>query len=143
MNQEATRGVVHAFCNALAEQTTEMIAPFLADDVDFTAFGPVDLFPFFGQRYGKDAMIAALTDMFGRIRLKTWRRERTLCDGEHFAALLQVSVEDTKSGRVLSFRLAQFAEVRDGKLASLHVLFDSLDLAEQAIGRPLDLSAVA
>lgn len=140
---DAHRGAVDAFADALLHRSIDQILPLLDDDIEFTAFGPIDVFSFFGQRRGKPAVTAALTDMLARFTIRLCEHERVLFDGDDFAALLRVTAQDATTARVLSFRLAAFAIMRDKKLASLRLLFDSLDLAEQAIGRPLDLSAVA
>jgi ketosteroid isomerase-like protein len=48
------------------------------------------------------------------------------------------------SGRVLSFRLAQFIRFRDGKLCEMRAILDSFDIVEQVeatqSGRPIGLA---
>ena len=119
------------------------IASLIHDDIDWTVFGPVDLFPFFGHRQGKAAVLA----MFGRIaeglQLRGCDMERTLTDGEHAASMMRVTARDLRSGRTLSLRLALFAQFSGDKLTALRAVFDSFDAVEQALGRHIDLSAVA
>ena len=66
-----------------------------------------------------------------------------LVEGNGVASLSRITAVHVRSGRVMIFRLAQFAEFRDRKLVSLKAVFDSFDAVEQALGRPIDLSAVA
>lgn len=143
MTETAMHGAVNAFCGALVSRDLDKIGELLADDVDCTAFGPMDIFPFFGRRHGRDGVLTMLRQMGEGLSLRTCERERSLCDGDNFAALTRVSAVQAATGRMLTFRLAMFAQVADGKLTSLRVLFDSFDLAEQVLGRPIDLSAVA
>jgi hypothetical protein len=69
--------------------------------------------------------------------------ERTLAEGEHAASMLRVSVRDLRSRRILSLRLALFAQFSGRRLTALRAVFDTFDAAEQALGRHLDISAVA
>ena len=61
MTEMTMRGFVRAFCDAFLTRDVERIAVCLDDDVDWIVFGPVDLFPFFGQRSGKQAVLDILT----------------------------------------------------------------------------------
>ena len=51
---------VRTFCEALSSRDASKLRPMLADDVEWTVFGPVDYFPFFGNRKGKEAVIEAM-----------------------------------------------------------------------------------
>ncbi|MGD9920246.1 MAG: nuclear transport factor 2 family protein [Pseudorhodoplanes sp.] len=143
MSDHPMRGFARAFCDALSARDAARIEPFIHDEVDWTIFGPVDLFPFFGHRTGKAAVLA----MFGRIaeslQLRGCEMERTLTDGKDAASMLRVTVRDLRSGRTLSLRLALFAQFSGDSLTALRAVFDTFDAAEQALGRHTDLSAVA
>jgi ketosteroid isomerase-like protein len=143
MSEQMMRGFARAFCDALASRDYEAVGKMLADDVECTAFGPVDIFPFFGHRRGREAVLNMLHQAGECLVVRSIDSERALVDGENSASLVRITAEQVSNGRVLSFRLAKFAQFRDGKLTSLRVLFDSLDLAEQALGRPIDLSRAA
>jgi ketosteroid isomerase-like protein len=106
-------------------------------------YGPVDLFPFMGQRKGRAAVLAALRDLAATVTLARCEPERVLIDGNDVATLLRLTAQDRHSGRTLTVRMAQFATAEDGQLRSVRVLFDTLDAAEQALGREFDLSRVA
>ena len=143
MSEEAMRGFVHAFCDALKSGDPSKVAPFLAEDVEWTVFGPVDLFPFFGQRRGKQAVLDTCAEITAYLELRGCDKESTLRDGDNAASLVKLSALHRRTGRTMSLRLAQFAHFRDGKLIRLQALFDSFDAAEQALGHHIDLSAVA
>jgi ketosteroid isomerase-like protein len=143
MTDHAMRGFVRAFCNALSTRDMGLMAPFLHDEIEWTAFGPVDLFSFFGQRRGKAAVLSMCEEIAATLELTKCDKETTLYDGDNAACLMKLAARDPKTGRILSFRLAQFARFQGGKLISLKAVFDTFDAAEQALGRPIDLSAVA
>jgi hypothetical protein len=137
------RGFGRAFCDALAAREPARIAPLLDDQVDWTVFGPVDLFPFFGHRTGKAEVLDMLSRLSPCLELIGCDTERTLSDGEHAASMLRVSLRDLRSGRTLSLRLALFAHFSGARLTTLRAVFDTFDAAEQALGRHIDISAVA
>ena len=110
------RGVVHAFCDALSMRAPELFSAVIDDDIEWTVFGPVDLFPFFGHRQGREAVLAMLREIAPRVVLNGCDTERTLADGDHAASMLRVSVRDLQSHRTLSLRLALFAQFASGKL---------------------------
>jgi len=143
MTDAIMREFARAFCDALASHDPNLIAPWLADDIDWTIYGPVDLFPFFGQRRGKAAVVAMCAQIDACLTLKTCDKEVRLNDGAQSAALLKFAAEHKPSGRALSLRMAMFAEVHEGKLKRFRGLFDTFDAAEQALGREIDLTAAA
>ncbi len=143
MTADILRGFSRALCDALASRDPEPIEPFLHTDVEWVMYGPVDLFPFMGQRKGRAAVLAALRDLAATVTLARCEPERVLVDGNDVATLLRLTAQDRHSGRTLTVRMAQFATAEDGQLRSVRVLFDTLDAAEQTLGREFDLSRVA
>lgn len=143
MSQDAARGFVHAFCDAMTSRDPGRIAPFLDDDIEWIVFGPVDLFPFFGQRKGKAAVLAMFREIMSVLQLRRCEHDSLLTEGDNAAALVKINAIDMSSGRMLSLRLAKFAKFRDRKLVSLKAVFDSFDVAEQVIGRQIDLTHAA
>lgn len=140
---DTMRGVVRAFCDALGARAPELFSNVLDDNVEWTVFGPIDLFPFFGQRRGKKAVMAMFGEMSANLSLIRAEKETLLVDGDNAAALVRLNAIDTRTGRTLSLRLALFARFSGGKLVSLKALFDTFDAVEQALGRHIDLSHVA
>src|SRR5436189_2915953 len=111
MTKNAMRGVVAAFCDALAARAPELLSAVIADEVELTIFGPVDLFPFFGQRRGKQAVMMAFGDLMAHLSHLRWEKDTVLVEGERAAALVRLNADDSRSGRPLSLRLALFAQL--------------------------------
>lgn len=84
-----------------------------------------------------------LRELMSVLQLRRREHEGLLADGDNAAALIKVSALDLSTGRMLSLRLAKFAKFRDRRLVSLKAIFDSFDVAEQAMGRPFDLTRAA
>ncbi len=143
MTDPAMRGAVRAFCDALLSHDSKQIAEWLDDDIDWIVFGPIDLFPFFGQRKGKEAVLDMYTQVGNFLTFKHCDKDSLLIEGDRTAVLTKLSASHKRTGRTLSLRLAIFAEFREGKVVRLRTVFDSFDAAEQALGREIDLTIAA
>jgi len=137
-----TRDLVEAFYRAYTGHDSAAMAPFLADDVEWTISGPIDALPFCGTHRGRQAII----DLVGRrvpavLGVFTFVLDHLLVDGERAATLNRVSARST-DGRVISYRAAHFLRFKDGKLVENLTLIDSFDAVEQVLGHPLSLSDV-
>lgn len=143
MSDHPMRGFACAFYDALSAREPARIAPFIHDDIDWTVFGPVDLLPFFGHRRGKHTVLPMLDRICETLELLGCDAERTLAEDAQAASLLRISARDLRSGRTISLRLAIFVQFSGDKLVALRAVFDTFDAVEQALGRHIDLSAVA
>ncbi len=143
MTDMTMRGFVRAFCDAFLTHDTEKIADWLDEDVDWIVFGPVDLFPFFGQRRGKAAVLAMYADVLSALEIRSCEKDSMLVDGDQAASMIRLTAIHRRSGRVLTMRIAHFAQFRNGKVARMRALLDSFDFAEQALGREINLTAAA
>ena len=140
MSNAVPRAVVEAFYAAYATRDVVKIAPFLADDVQWTISGPVDYLGFCGTHRGK----AAVLDLIGRqvpavLRTFSFVPDSIVVDGEHVATLSRQSSKRTVDGRAISYRVANFLRFRDGQLVENLSLLDSFDVVEQVLGHPLDV----
>jgi ketosteroid isomerase-like protein len=141
-DQTEMRKFVGAFCEALASRNPSQLLPMLAEDVEWNIYGPIDYFPFFGTRRGKEAVVDAMCrEIADYIHLQRCDFERMLFDGENAASLVRMTATHIPSGRVLSFRMAQFIRFKDGKLVEMRAILDSFDVVEQVLnasqfGRP-------
>jgi len=125
---------VRAFCEALSTRDASKLRPMLADDVEWIVFGPIDYFPFFGHRKGRDAVIDAMcTQIADQMRLQNCTCERMLVEGNKAASLLRLTATHIPSGRTIAFRMAQFIKFRGGKLVEMRAILDSFDVVEQVL----------
>ena len=137
---ENIRPVVEVFYRASAKRDIERVVAILADDVDWLVQGPIDVFPFLGQRHGKAAVLEGYREVARKLEITNYQVEALLVDGERAAALIRISAIVRATSKVMSIRTAQFSRFRDGKLAEMRGVLDSFDMVEQTIGRPLDVS---
>ena len=135
MSEQDMRDFARAFCDALATGEPERLDSILDSDVEWLVYGPVDLFPLFGEHRGKDAVLTMCQEMAEQLEPKDCDHELTLGAGNQAAALIRLRALHRRTGRMLSVRLALFAQFKGGKLTQLRALFDSFDLAEQTLGQ--------
>jgi len=131
------REVAEAFYRAYAVRDVAAMAEFIADDVEWTISGPVDLLPFCGTRRGKSAVIDLVENAVPAVfRVFSFVLDALLVDGDNVSSLNRLSAR-APDGRVISYRLAHFLRFRDGKIVENLSLIDSFDAVEQVLGHPL------
>jgi ketosteroid isomerase-like protein len=139
MPAPVSRQEVEAFFAAFNARNGKCLAPFLDDNVEWTITGPINLVAYCGQRCGK----AAVLELVDRgvpevINVTSFQQDVLLVDGDWASALSRVAGVQRSTGRMISYRLAQFVQFRDGKVVMYRSIIDSFDAAEQLLGRRID-----
>ncbi|WP_322514224.1 nuclear transport factor 2 family protein [Rhodopseudomonas palustris] len=132
-----------ALHRALNERRLDDLANIIDEDVDWAIYGPIDMFPFFGARHGKAAVIEVCRQIADNIRIHRYDREAIMLGVDTSASMVRYSLTALDTNKPISLRMAQFAQFRGGKLVSMRILIDTFDLVEQAIGHPIDLPRIA
>jgi ketosteroid isomerase-like protein len=141
MTRSLLRQRVEDFYQARMSRDPARIAPFLDEDVTWSISGPVDLIPFCGQRQGKEAVMDAIVRLAPALMTVTKLEfEEFLIDGDRAACFTRLTAVRTGTGRVISYRRAEIFRFRDNKIVAYRAILDSLDVAEQVLGHPIDLS---
>lgn len=141
MNDQDTRATVSAFYAAVAAADLDRVGGFLADGIDWISYGPLHVFPFAGPRRGKQAVAESYGLVFATVQIRRYGPEELVVEGDRAAAIIASTVCNRDSGLVISHRMAHFVRVEDGKLAMFRGFTDTFDLAEQILGRPLDVGS--
>ena len=132
-----------ALHRAINERQSADLESLLDEDVDWTIYGPIDLFPFFGSRQGKAAVIEVIGQIADNVRVHRFERESIMLGQDSASSMMRYTLTTQDSSKPISLRIAHFAQFRDGKLSSLRVLVDTFDLVEQAVGYPIHLPKIA
>jgi ketosteroid isomerase-like protein len=138
-----THEYAESFFNALSSRQPARIAPFIADDVDWLIVGPIELFSFCGQHFGKDAVLQAYGRMAEGNTTAFHARDFLMTDGESASGLARLTDVQRATGRQVMLRLAQFARFREGKVVEFCSVTDTLGAAEQVVGHALISTADA
>jgi ketosteroid isomerase-like protein len=132
-----------ALHRAINERQPADLESLLDEDVDWTIYGPIDLFPFFGARRGKAAVIEVIRQIADNVRVHRFERESIMLGQDSASSMMRYTLTTEDSSKPISLRIAHFAQFRDGKLSRLRVLVDTFDLVEQAVGYPIHLPKIA
>src|ERR1700743_262078 len=132
-----------ALHHALNDRQPEDLATLLDEDVEWTIYGPIDMFPFLGGRRGKAAVLEVVRQIADNFRVHRFDRESIMLGVDSAASMLRYSLTMLDANKPISLRLAQFAQFKAGKLSSIRILVDTFDLVEQALGHPIHLPRVA
>ena len=115
-----------ALHRAINERQPVDLDALLDEDVDWAMYGPIDMYPFFGSRRGKAAVVEVI--MLGT---------------DSAASMMRYSLTALDSNKPISLRIAHFAQFRAGRLTNFRVLVDTFDLVEQTVGYPIHLPRMA
>jgi ketosteroid isomerase-like protein len=126
-----------ALHSALNERRPEDLETLIDDDVDWVIYGPIDMFPFFGARSGKAAVLEVCRQISENVRVHRFDRESIVLGEDSAASMMRYSLTELDSNKPINLRLAHFAQFRAGRLLNIRVLLDTYDLVEQALGRPI------
>src|SRR5258708_1304117 len=132
-----------ALHRAINERHFADIEPLLDEEVDWAIYGPIDLFPFFGSRRGKAAVLEVIRQIADNVRVRRFDREQIMLGQDSASSMLRFSLTTLDSNKPISLRVAHFAQFKDGRLTSFRVLLDTFDLVEQAVGYPIHLPRMA
>ncbi|ABE41212.1 nuclear transport factor 2 family protein [Rhodopseudomonas pseudopalustris] len=132
-----------ALHRALNERQHEDLSNMIDEDIDWAIYGPIDMFPFFGARHGKAAVLEVCRQIADNVRIHRFDREAIMLGVDTSASMIRYSLTALDSNKPISLRMAQFTQFKAGKLVSMRILIDTFDLVEQAIGHPIDLPRIA
>jgi ketosteroid isomerase-like protein len=128
-----------ALHRALNDRQPEDLAALLDEDVEWTIYGPIDMFPFLGGRRGKAAVLEVVRQIADNFRVHRFDRESIMLGVDSAASMLRYTLTALDSNKPISVRLAHFAQFKAGRLLNIRVLIDSFDLVEQSLGRSIHL----
>jgi ketosteroid isomerase-like protein len=132
-----------ALHRAINDRQHQDLEALIDDDVDWAVYGPIDMFPFFGTRHGKAAVLEVIRQVADNIRVHRFDRESIILGVDTASSMMRYSLTALDSNKPISLRLAQFAQFKAGRLTNIRILVDTFDLVEQALGRPIHLPKIA
>ena len=132
-----------ALHRAINERQLDDLEPLLDDEVEWAIYGPIDMFPFFGARRGKEAVLEVIRQIGENVRVHRFDREQIMLGVDSASSMMRYSLTALDSNKPISLRIAHFAQFRASKLTSFRVLVDTFDLVEQTVGYPIHLPRMA
>jgi ketosteroid isomerase-like protein len=132
-----------ALHRAINERQPADLEALLDEEVDWAIYGPIDMFPFFGSRKGKAAVIEVIRQIAENVRVHRFDRESIMLGVDSAASMMRYSLTALDSNKPISLRIAHFAQFKAGRLTNFRVLVDTFDLVEQTLGYPIHLPRIA
>jgi ketosteroid isomerase-like protein len=132
-----------ALLRAINDHQRDDLESLIDEDIDWAIYGPIDMFPFFGARRGRAAVIEVIKQIADNIRVHRFDREQVMLGMDSAASMMRYSLTVLDANKPISLRLAQFAQFKAGRLVSIRILVDTFDLVEQALGHPIHLPRIA
>src|SRR5271156_3895761 len=100
-----------ALHRAINDRQCEDLEALIDEDIDWAIYGPIDMFPFFGARHGKAAVLEVIRQVAENIRVHRFDRESIMLGTESAASMMmRYSLTMLDVNKPISLRLAQFAQ---------------------------------
>jgi ketosteroid isomerase-like protein len=128
-----------ALHRAINDREFAELESLLDDDVDWTLYGPIDMFPFLGARRGSAAVMDVIRQIADNVRVHRFERETIMLGQDSAASMLRYSLTSLESSKPIVVRIAHFAQFKHGRLRSIRAVLDTFDLVEQVLGRSIHL----
>ena len=139
MSDDATRTMVREMYDAYSRGDSARFAALVHEDIDWLIHGPVQVFPFVGPRRGKAEVMATLAGIAREYALERYEAEVIVVEDDRAAVMSNVAFKQRATGRMLSFRNANFLRFQGGHLIEFREFIDTFDVVEQALGRWLEV----
>jgi ketosteroid isomerase-like protein len=128
-----------ALHRAINDREFAELESLLDEDVDWTLYGPIDMFPFLGARRGSAAVMDVIRQIADNVRVHRFERETIMLGQDSAASMLRYSLTSLESSKPIVVRIAHFAQFKHGRLRSIRAVLDTFDLVEQVLGRSIHL----
>jgi len=105
-----------AFHRAINERQLGDLEQLIDEEVEWAIYGPIDMFPFFGARHGKAAVIEVIRQIAENVRVHRFDRESIMLGVDAAASMMRYSLTALDSNKPISVRIAHFAQFKAGLL---------------------------
>jgi ketosteroid isomerase-like protein len=138
-DDDGTRAIVRELYDAYGRRDFDRVAALIHDDIDWTIYSPVQIFPFAGARRGRTAVLQALGRIAELYALESYTLEIMIVDGDRAAVMSDISFTQRSTNRTLRFRVANLLRIQAGKVIEFREFSNTFDVAEQVLGRELQI----
>ena len=142
MPREIIREMVYRAYDAYWLGHRDFVDDMLDDDIEWTFHGPAEILPFPNHLHGKAAVLAAFKTIDETTESLENKIDFILVDGEHAAVIGERKFRQRSSGRVAQYKFVALHLYRSSRLVEYQLFLDSFGLAQQLLGRKIELPAV-
>ena len=137
MPENLTKQRVLDYLKACYAADIERAASYYDDEIDFVAYAPIEVFPTLGQKLGKAAMTASLTQMHRLYRLIEYEVTSIVAEDDRVALTLDLRMFVRGGDRMVRIQVANFYTLRHGRIHIYRQFMDSFDAVQQKLRRDL------
>jgi len=142
MPKEIIRALVYRAYEAYSLGHREFVVDMLDDEIEWSFYGPVELLPIPNRLHGKAAVLAAYKMIDDTTELLGHDLSLVLVDGEKAAVIGERRFRHRSSGRIVQYKFSAFHFYRNGRLVEYQMFADTIDMAQQLLGRTIDIPAI-
>jgi hypothetical protein len=139
MNEEIRDRLLEVYEAFYSGRIDEALSHY-ADDVNYVCYAPVSLFPELGFRHGKDQLAETMRALHRRFQQMKYTVPRLLTGENEAAAILDVRMQITGTGRLMQLYVANFVRFKHGRIVDHRTFLDSFDVLEQLSGEEIDFA---
>lgn len=139
MTPEKIRELILMSYKAYDGGNRDFVMDLFDDEIEWTFYQAPETLPFPNRVRGKNNVLKALEIIDGIIESVSNDIEKLVVEGDTAALIIDRTVRQRDSGRVLRYKVAAFQRYRAGRLVEFISFADSVDLLQQSIGQELDL----
>ena len=133
MTDSPARKVVLDFLEAFYSGNLARTLELCTDDVDFLSYAPVELLPHLGHRRGKRELAETWKTLHARYSHMRYELPQFVADGERAACIIRIFFRKSARDRTLQAEVADFYNLRDGRIAKVRQFMDSFNVVEQVL----------
>jgi ketosteroid isomerase-like protein len=123
-----------ALHRAINDREFGELEPLIDEDVDWTLYGPIDMFPFLGARHGRAAVMEVIRQISNNVSVRRFDRETVMLGVDSAASMLRYSLTSLESSKPIALRVAHFAQFRQGRLRNIRALLDRSTWSDRCWG---------
>jgi ketosteroid isomerase-like protein len=135
MTDNPARKTVLDFLDAFYSGNIDRALELCADDVDFIAYAPVELLPHLGHRHGRDELAQTWKTLHTRYSEMRYDVPHLVAEGDRAAAIIRIFFRKSARDRVVQTDIADFYQLRNGRIAEIRQFMDSFNVVEQVLER--------
>src|ERR1700740_162850 len=99
MTEHSLWRFARALLRAINDRQPEDLEALIDEDVDWAIYGPIDMFPFFGARQGKAAVLEVIRQIADNVRVHRFNREKVLLGADSAASMIRYSLTAQDSSK--------------------------------------------
>ena len=103
-----------ALHRAVNERQPQDVETLLDEDVEWSIYGPIDLYPFFGSRHGKAAVMDVIRQIADNFRVHRFDRESIMLGVDSASSMMRYSLTALDSNKPISLRIAASPRIVPG-----------------------------